>query len=416
MYLRGDSSRIGQILLNLISNAIKFTSSGSIFVQAQLVDHVQGKPNSGPLKIKFSITDTGIGISSIAVSQLFQPFMQADRSTTRKYGGTGLGLSISKKLVQLMNGEIGVESTEGKGSNFWFTLPLMPGEAPADMQLQPRADLNNYRILVVDSDPIARNVLHEYIISWGASNGRAQNAKDCLEILHREAINSRPYDLVFLGLGAESLETAEKISSDPLLKKTKLILIKDYRQAISDSEMLKGGFHCSIAKPFKQSQIFDCIVSARSNNSESSTGVAQFSNSISTETFEISESKGRILLVEDNLVNQMVAKALLEKYNYSVLVAANGKDALQHLAIADFDLILMDCQMPVMDGFEATKAIREMSHAVKSKIPIIALTANAMKTDEDMCLQVGMNDYISKPIRKEILERKLQQWIVKTKT
>ena len=195
------------------------------------------------------------------------------------------------------------------------------------------------------------------------------------------------------------------------MNKTKLILVTGYRQSVSEFELLNSGFRASITKPFKQSQIFDCIVTAISTTSRS---LENFdTNPISTDSISI-RNKGRILLVEDNNINQMVAKAFLEKMGYSVLTAANGEEALLQLEIADFDLILMDCQMPVMDGFEATKAIRKMNHTTKSQIPIIALTANAMRSDEDKCLRIGMSDYLSKPIRKEVLERKVQQWVPKS--
>ena len=402
-YLKGDPGRIGQVLLNLISNAIKFTSAGSIFVQAKLV-------NRNPLTIKFSVTDTGIGIDAKTLPQLFQPFVQGDRTMSRKFGGTGLGLSISKKLVTLMHGEIGVESTEGKGSCFWFTIPLAQGEQPGDELARPRADLHNFRILVVEDEPIARDVLHDYLTAWGASNGNAATADNCMQILENENEKGRPYHLVFLGLGNKSLEIAKKIIEHPHVNKTKLILVADYDEVISYADVSVAGFHGKIVKPFKQSQIFDCVISAISGPSHSINGTEAVDASQNTKT---NGHNGRILLVEDNPVNQMVAKKMLEKSGYSVLTASNGEEALEQLAMADYDLILMDCQMPLMDGFEATQAIRQLSHSVKSQIPIVALTANAMKSDEEKCLKAGMNDYLSKPIRIEILKRKVQQWIRK---
>lgn len=407
-YLKGDPGRIGQILLNLISNAIKFTSTGSIYVEAKLVENFVTYPKQGPIMVKFSVTDTGMGINSKTLTKLFQPFIQGDSSTSRKYGGTGLGLSISKKLVTLMSGDIGVESTEGQGSCFWLTLPFFQGEKPSDEQFPPRANFHNIKILVADQDPITREVLHSYLVSWGTSSGCSATASNCLNSLHDEFEKGRPYDLVFLGAGKDSFELARKISLDPHLNKTKLILVSDYNHVVSKSELLASGFHGSITKPFRQSQIFDCIISTLSDMANVSPGevlIHASKEAVST------ENNGRILLVEDNQVNQLVAKKMLEKLGYTVITASNGQEAIQQLLMADYDLILMDCQMPLMDGYDATMAIRNLSHPVKAQIPIIALTANAMKSDEERCLSAGMNDYLSKPIRQEVLGRKIRKWL-----
>lgn len=399
-YLKGDPGRIGQVLLNLIGNAIKFTSSGSIFVEAKL---------EKDSRIKFSVTDTGIGIEQGTLSQLFQPFTQADSATSRKFGGTGLGLSISKKLVTLMNGEIGAESTIGKGSRFWFTLPLPEGEQPKDEVPPPRSDLHNMRILVAEQDPIAREVLNKYISSWGASIGIASTVKSCVQALVDEAEKGRPYDLIFLSLSPNSLEAAKQISKNPILKKTKIILISEYGETYEAGEILAGGFSANITKPFKQSQIFDSIITTVSDASHSLPAAAI---SLPVHEAHIPDSdKQRVLLVEDNQVNQMVARKMLEKSGYLVFIASNGEEAIHQLELAEFDIILMDCQMPVMDGFEATEKIRKLTNQDKSKIPIIALTANAMKSDEDKCLEAGMNDFLTKPIRLETLKAKVHQWL-----
>lgn len=400
-FLKGDPGRIGQVLLNLIGNAIKFTDTGSIFVEAKL---------EKDSRIKFSVTDTGIGISKENISQLFQPFTQADSSTSRKYGGTGLGLSISKKLVTFMNGEIGCDSTPGKGSCFWFILPLPAGEQTGDEIPPPRSDLHNLRILIAEHDPIAREVLNKYISSWGATIGIASSVKSCLQTLQDETERGRPYDVIFLSLSPKSLDVAKQITTNPMFKKTKLILISEYGEVINQSEMLSLGFAANITKPFKQSQIFDSIVSTISDASHSVPVQAPILNQ---EQASSQETKGRILLVEDNQVNQMVAKKMLEKCGYLVFVASNGEESIQQLELSDFDLILMDCQMPVMDGYEATQTIRKLSHPHKSKIPIIALTANAMKSDEEKCLNAGMNDFLTKPIRLDTLSSKVEQWLSK---
>jgi two-component system, sensor histidine kinase and response regulator len=399
-YLKGDPGRIGQVLLNLIGNAIKFTSNGSIFVEAKLEEDS---------KIKFSVTDTGIGIEQGAISQLFQPFTQADSSTSRKFGGTGLGLSISKKLVTLMNGEIGAESTIGKGSRFWFTLPLPEGEHPKDEVPPPRSDLHNLRILVAEQDPIAREVLNKYLSSWGATIGIASTVKSCIQALIDEAENGRPYDLIFLSLSPHSLEAAKQIAKNSHLKKTKVILISEYGETYDAGEILAAKFAANITKPFKQSQIFDSVISTISDASHSHPAT---SVSLPVHEEQIPDSeKHRVLLVEDNQVNQMVARKMLEKSGYLVFIASNGEEAIHQLELAEFDIILMDCQMPIMDGFEATDRIRKLSQKEKSQIPIIALTANAMKSDEEKCLEAGMNDFLTKPIRLDTLKAKVQQWL-----
>jgi CheY-like chemotaxis protein len=400
-YLKGDPGRIGQVLLNLIGNAIKFTSAGSIFIEAKLEEKSH---------IKFSVTDTGIGIAAGTLTQLFQPFTQADSSMSRKFGGTGLGLSISKKLVHLMNGEIGADSTIGKGSCFWFTLPLPEGDEPTEYIPAPRADLHNLRILVAEKDSIALEVLNRYISSWGATIGMASTVETCLQSLYNEVEKGRPYDVVFLSLSPNSIKAAKQITSDPTLKKTKLILISDYDEVMSKPDLQAAGFTTSITKPLKQSQIFDAIVSTIS---ESLHVVVESPVTPKHDEKIADHSKARILLVEDNQVNQMVAKKMLEKSGFLVFTASNGEESLQQLELADFDLILMDCQMPLMDGFEATQAIRKLANPMKSQIPIVALTANAMKSDEDKCLEVGMNDFLTKPIRLETLKTKVEQWLTK---
>lgn len=407
-FLKGDPGRVGQVLLNLISNAIKFTSVGSIFVQAQLLKDSTTDLKKGPLKIRFSVTDTGIGIAADVLPQLFQPFVQGDSSMSRRFGGTGLGLSISKKLVNLMQGDMGVESEKGKGSCFWFTLPFMVGEQPIEDLSHQRSSLRNLRVLVAEEDAIAREVLLSYIHSWGAKSDGATNTAECLEMLNRADVRKLPYDLVFIGLGTSSLEIARKISLHPHLKNIKKVLMDDYRQPLSEQAILESGFRARVTKPFKQSQIFDCIVSITDGRNQIRPDIAIGNDNVPE---KVTPNKGVVLVVEDNLINQKVAQSMLEMNGYNVVIAATGEEAIQLHKLSDYDLILMDCQMPVMDGFEATKLIRQMSDPQKSQIPIVAVTANAMKDDDEKCIQAGMNDYISKPIDNELLALKVAQWI-----
>lgn len=400
--LRGDGHRIRQILLNLVSNAVKFTERGKVTVRVRVQDWLS---ETKPL-LHFEVEDTGIGLSEVARKRLFQPFTQADGSMTRKYGGTGLGLSISKKLVNLMGGEIGVESQEGQGSTFWFDLPLevviqkqnfSPVQSPAD-----------FRVLVVDGNLTYREVLTSYLESWSMQTQAVQNGSEALKLLREADEREQPFDLAIVDLTMPDMDgyaLARAIQQDKTLAGTRLILLTAFdhkRQA------RQAGFIDYLTKPVRQSQLYDSII----NIMDSETGVTtpRYIRKLKPEATPVAKS-GKILVAEDNPINQEMALHQLRKLGFSATVVSNGAEVLEAISQQQFDLILMDCQMPDMDGFETTRRIRQMESAGGSHVPIVAMTANAMRGDREACLAAGMDDYLSKPVNLHQLERMLGYWL-----
>jgi PAS domain S-box-containing protein len=407
-YLQGDPGRLGQILLNLISNAVKFTEAGGVTVKAEL----EGRdPASNRYLIRFSVSDSGIGISSDAQSRLFQPFTQADSSTARRYGGSGLGLSISKRLIELMNGEIGVQSNPGSGSTFWFRVQL---EGSLHQAEKPRKDFSAFpsaRVLIIDDDANAREILSRYVQSWKMPVTSAESCEAALQELRSADQSGSRYDLILLDLymdGIDGFALARKINDDLRARAPKIILISAHGAKVDSSKLSESGIEVHLLKPVRQSQLFDVIVSAL--------GKVKIPSGTHARKPDLSELGGektrkRILLAEDNPVNQLLALQYLEKLGYSAQAVANGKEVLAALDESTYDLILMDCQMPEMDGFEATRQIRKLEVRQRRRTPIVALTANAMKEDEEKCLAAGMDAYLSKPIKKEKLGETLEEWL-----
>jgi two-component system, sensor histidine kinase and response regulator len=424
--LKGDPGRIGQILMNLINNSIKFTQEGGEVLVSVTLDREQLAKNisNKQVNLYFSVKDNGIGLSSEKSGQLFQPFIQADSSTARKYGGTGLGLSICKRLIEIMSGRIGVYSQEGKGSEFWFRLGLDKGnEEFLDIKLpnfQPhKGELKDLSILVVDDDLNSCNIVHHYIISWGMRNGKAMGGKQALEVLKRRAQEGDPYDLAIIDLimpDMQGFELAEQIRADSDLNHTKLILMTAYSSENQDKQALNKGFAAYLSKPLKQSQLFDCIATVASKRSAIDSfkifaAHSHTNDAADAQDYRLYIKNKLILVVEDNSVNQMLATLQLEKLGYSSHTVANGREAIEAMSLAKYDLILMDCQMPELDGYEATKQIRKIEAGTKAHVPIVAMTANAMKGDEEKCLSCGMDDYLTKPIKKERLAKMLERWL-----
>ncbi|MCC5650542.1 response regulator [Nostoc sp. XA013] len=432
-YLQGDAGRLRQILMNLISNAIKFTSKGEVVVRAELRSE-----NSTTVTIHFTITDTGLGITSEDQCKLFTPFTQVDASTTRKYGGTGLGLAICKQLVSLMGGEIGVESQLGKGSKFWFevTLPkqLHSLSSEGDGFAHAKGDrglLNNRRLLVVDDNTTNRKIIHHQATRWGMLVDQAASAATALKAIQEAAKQKNLYEVAVIDMQMPEMDgmtLGEQIKGNPAIAGLPLIMLTSTNQRDEIQRALKIGFAAYLVKPVKPSRLLDTIMTIlgtqpeqekpewatpRFANNSQELKVKNYENKSNYHSPGTDSPKLRILLAEDNLVNQKVALKQLQSLGYSADVAGNGKEALQLLEKIPYDLILMDCQMPVLDGFETTKEIHrwQESSFVSGRCPVvIAMTANAMKEDQQMCLDAGMDDYLSKPVIKEKLAAALERW------
>ncbi len=405
--MRGDPGRLRQVLVNLASNAIKFTERGEVAIKVRTVAQ-QGQRRL----LRFDVRDTGIGIPANRVDGLFQPFSQLDASTTRRYGGTGLGLSISKRLVELMGGEIGVESREGEGSTFWFTLSLERGEenAPPAPHTFPEVDLAGCRVLVVDDNATNRRLLLTLLKSWGCQSSEADGGAAAMRLLKAAVAEGNPYEIALLDMNMpeQDGETLGRlIRDDPELASTRRVMLTSAALRGDAARMREAGFDAYLTKPLKEDHIRRCLASLRGNATGTTT--PEF---ITRHTLDQTQQQtGRILLVEDNRVNQQLACALLRKQGYEVGVAENGQVALDVLANEDFDLILMDCQMPVLDGFETTRQLRHGAPVRNPRIPVIAMTANAMEGDRDACLAAGMNDYLSKPINVENLTAMIDRYL-----
>ncbi len=416
-HLRGDPGRLGQILLNLIGNAIKFTQKGSIVVRV-----TPATPGPEGVRIRFEVQDTGVGIPEAVRMRLFRPFTQADQSTARKYGGTGLGLSISKRLSELMRGEIGVDSVDGQGSQFWFTIPFALSELS---QTQPsrlglHSSVANPKVLIVDDDVVAREILQAYLTKWMMRPAEAASGADALIRLRAEARTAEPFSLVIMDKQMpkmDGFELAMEIRKDREIAGIPLVLMTGFDRLQHGKAALDAGFKAYLTKPIKQSELFDAMIGAMNPTLP---GVLNPNGNplpqLPAQSLLAGEegSKGRILVAEDNAVNQLLALTLIRKFGYSAHAVANGQEALQAVATGDYDLVLMDCQMPEMDGFEATAAIRKLELTEnRPRLPVVALTANAMKEDELNCYSAGMDDYVSKPIKRERLAEVIEKWIGK---
>ncbi|MCW5315712.1 response regulator [Nostoc sp. KVJ3] len=436
-HLQGDAGRLRQILMNLISNAIKFTSDGEVVVRVELRSQT-----STTATIYFSITDTGLGITPEDQCKLFTPFTQVDASITRKYGGTGLGLAICKQLVSLMGGEIGVESRLGKGSKFWFEVTLAqqldPISSKSDRLATVKSDrelLLNRRLLVVDDNATNRKIIHHQATRWGMQVDQAASATTALIAIQEAAKQKNFYDIAVIDMQMPEIDgmtLGEQIKANSAIASLPLIMLTSTNQRDEIQRTLKIGFAAYLVKPVKPSRLLDTIMTILGTQIKEETEVKiqnlEFkSQELKLKNYENNSNdrspsshlpardshKLRILLAEDNLVNQKVALKQLQSLGYSADVAGNGKEVLQLLEKIPYDLILMDCQMPVLDGLETTKEIhrwQESSFAGGRRPIVIAMTANAMKEDQQMCLDAGMDDYLSKPVIKEKLAAALQHW------
>jgi PAS domain S-box-containing protein len=404
--VRGDPSRLGQILTNLVDNAIKFTPAGDVLVR---VEPVQGPGDGG--RLRFEVEDTGIGVPPEAHPRLFQPFSQADGSTTRRFGGTGLGLAISRQLVEMMGGEIGVASQLGRGSRFWFTVRFDPVCEPA---AQPgKEPLEGLRALVAISHPAIRKAVVSQVLGWGMTAETAGDGDTALAALRKADKAQAPFYVAVLDStlpGMDVLDLAREVRGSSQPSPSKMILLTPLSAPGLRPAALQAGVDICIGKPVRPSQLKHALTLLLSSQDEFAASLA----SLRAETGaagaeEPPEARGYLLIAEDNLVNQRLAARLVERLGYHADVAQDGREALHALARFHYSAVLMDCQMPEMDGFEATAEIRRRE-APERRTPIIAMTAHAMSGDRERCLEAGMDDYISKPIRPQELAQKLERW------
>jgi signal transduction histidine kinase/CheY-like chemotaxis protein len=394
--VKGDVIRLRQVLINLISNAVKFTDSGEIIVR------VSRETGSGEREmLRFEVSDTGIGIAPEVQAKIFESFSQADSSTTRRFGGTGLGLSIAKQLVQMMGGKMGVTSEAEKGSTFWFTARFEQGSPCAETEVDDRAEyysrLQGLRVLIVDDNTTNLRIMEDMLSAWGLSPESAIDGESALTMLNAAHVSGRAFQLVMLDMmmpRMNGLQLAQAIKGTDTLSDLPLVMIT----SLDGSEELRhsrdAGISSSLIKPVRQSQVLNAIASAMGIGM-----MSQIDSGAKTATGQPSRAAS-VLLVEDHPVNQEVCKAMLEHLGHKVEVAGNGRIAVDLVGRKPYDIVLMDCQMPEMDGYEATKAIRRLEGTRLEgfhHIPIVALTAHALEGDAEKSLAAGMDDHLSKP-------------------
>jgi CheY-like chemotaxis protein len=406
--LRGDAGRIRQILLNLGGNAVKFTQRGEVAIDCKVAEKT-----AHDVLVRCEIRDTGIGIPANRLDALFKAFTQVDASTTRKFGGTGLGLSIVKRLVELMGGEVGVISEDGKGSTFWFTARLAIAQHATKARPAPPIALQGQRVLVVDDNATNRKVIMGQLSLCRMEPVCASSADEALSLMRQAATVGRPFEVALLDHqmpGCDGAKLGAMINSEAALRSTRLILLTSSGQRGDGRMFAELGFAGYLLKPVTQRDLTDSLMLVLGARAEA---WHQQSQPIVTRhalrTQRVREAP-RVLLAEDNAVNQKVACRTLEKLGYRVDVAIDGKAAVEAWATGRYDLILMDCQMPVMDGYEATRQIRARETDGK-RIPVIALTAHAMKGADATCVAAGMDDYLSKPIDRAQLSACLERWL-----
>ncbi|CAN5215144.1 hypothetical protein BH11PSE2_BH11PSE2_21960 [soil metagenome] len=401
--MQGDPSRIRQILLNLLSNSLKFTERGFVSIEVR-----SQAAKDGRTALRVEVLDTGIGLAAEAKAKLFQKFQQADGSITRKFGGTGLGLSICREIVTLMGGEIGVEDRPGGGSVFYFTIDLEPATAAPTARKGSVRDLKGLRILVVDDIDLNRSIFGRQLQADGAVVDEAGSGSAALKLVVWAQAEGKPYDIVLtdhMMPEMSGVEVARIIRADAALRQPKIVLASSIGAPLPSDRAARAGFDACLTKPVRHQALVDCLADLIAKGAAAAasdeTVIAEAKPAASSDPAPApAGGRGRILLAEDNEINTLLACTLLEEAGYSVTCAVNGREAVDAVARQSFDLVLMDVQMPEMDGLQATRLIRELGGAA-GKTSIVAMTANAMRADQDNCLSAGMDDFISKPIEPD---------------
>ncbi len=416
----GDPGRIRQILINFIGNAIRFTNEGRILLGVEADAGREGK--SG---LRIFVEDTGIGIREEEIERIFEKFTQADASSSHARGGTGLGLSICKQLIELMEGTIGVNSRPGEGSTFWVTLHL-PADSAAPSPPPTPPELAGARILIAAGNEIKRQVLYEQVTHWGMRADRVASIEETLTAVHGAQAGGDPYQAAILtgqkdGVDAEAL--AHFVRSDPHLANVSPVIIAPFGQRVDANRMAKAGIAACLSEPVRQSNLMNVLADlCRSEKTgpfpEKVTRFAPAGSRAENPGRDLQDSPvlARVLVAEDNVVNQKVAKGMLENLGFRVDVVSNGKEAIEMSAMLPYDVIFMDCRMPEMDGYEATALIRRGERAGSAGVPIIALTAQAMQGDRERCLVAGMDDYVTKPVKDDELKTVLARWVGEVRT
>lgn len=410
-WLKGDPSRVRQVLHNLLSNAVKFTEKGKITIYIKLAEI-----NDNNVKLIFEVTDTGVGITPDIYQRLFKPFSQGDISTSRKHGGTGLGLIISKRLVEIMGGQIDVESVPDKGSKFWFNIKLQLGQPDEKNVSYSSTELKGVRILCVDNNLINRNTIKRQTESWQMRCDLAANAAEALSKMQKAIDENDSYKLLLVDYylpGMSGIELIGVIRKLKEIAETKIIILASFDAVFGLNEMNNLGIMTSISKPLKKVKLHEAIIAALTNENIKAINKHPDINVNSTE--RLPTKNERILVAEDNEINQQLILQILKRLGYQTDTVSNGIELLEAIKKTNYDLILMDCQMPEMDGYTATREIRTLEKNSNQHIPIIAITAYALKGDYKKCIDSGMNDYLSKPVEIKLLVEKINRWLGKKK-
>jgi two-component system sensor histidine kinase/response regulator len=404
----GDRMRVGQILANLLSNAVKFTAQGEVVVEVSLA-----APPGEVIRVRFEVRDTGIGIDPAGIDKLFEPFVQADAGTTREFGGTGLGLAISRELTQLMGGTMEAESERAQGSTFRFEIPFAPARAPLRLPV-PTAELRGLHVLVVDDNQTNRQVFEAYVASWSMRAETARDAPDAITRLQRAASAGDPFDVALLDLnmpGESGLELARRITASSTLRHTRLILLTS-SGGHPDADDPASGIRSYLVKPVRQSRLLDAISAAMAVDDRAGSEATDAPAAVARGGGSLPAPGARVLVAEDQPANWMLVQRMLAKRGHRATNAVDGRQVLALLQAEPFDLIFMDCQMPMLDGYDTTREIRAREAAANGRrVPIVAMTANAMLGDRERCLAAGMDDYIAKPISLDTLDEMLNRWL-----